>query len=295
MEGIREQFEREFRLWRRPLHRKLLQAPLRVVRTRLVAQLARRLPRPLELETPTFWGGRMRIVLPEGVSHALYYNRFLEAGLTRFMLERLRPGMVFLDVGAHFGYFSLLASELVGRQGAVHAFEPTPDTFQRLGANTSARPNVRIHRLALWSERTELDFHDYGLEFSGLNSFTELRLPAARRPKTRISSSLHRVRAVPLDAFLHERGLRPNLVKIDAESAELKVLEGMTETLAGPRPLLSVEVGDLEVAAAPASRELIAFLAARGYRALEFTGSGFEPHEPRESYPPGNLFFVPEG
>lgn len=295
MEGIREQFEREFRLWRRPLHQKLLYAPLRVVRTRLVARLARRLPRPLELKTPTFWGDRMRIVLPEGVSHALYYNRFLEAGLTWFMLERLGPGMVFVDVGAHFGYFSLLASQLVGREGAVHAFEPTPDTFQRLCANTSGRPNLEIHQLALWSERTELDFYDYGVEFSGLNSFTELRLPPEQRRSRRIAASRCRVPAVPLDAFLHEHAVRPDLVKIDAESAELEVLRGMPETLAGPRPLLCVEVGDLEVAGAPGSRELIGLLTARGYRALEFTGSGFEPHEPRKSYSPGNLFFVPEG
>ncbi len=65
--------------------------------------------------------------------------------------------MVFFDVGAHFGYYSLLASTLVGKAGAIHAFEPTPSTFEVLRRNAD-EPNVRVDNVALWTKRKWLEF-----------------------------------------------------------------------------------------------------------------------------------------
>ena len=51
---------------------------------------------------------------------------FFGEGLTRMLLSHLKPEMTFIDVGAQLGYFTLLASWLVGESGHVHSFEPTP-------------------------------------------------------------------------------------------------------------------------------------------------------------------------
>ena len=62
----------------------------------------------------TFWGGRHSGVLPEATSTLVYRWGFFDPPVARTLLTTLDQGMVFVDVGAHFGFFSLLASELVG-------------------------------------------------------------------------------------------------------------------------------------------------------------------------------------
>ena len=63
------------------------------------------------LTATTFWGGRMEIVVPEAVSTQIFRYGFFEEDVCLFLLKSLRPGMVCVDVGAHFGFFTLLASE----------------------------------------------------------------------------------------------------------------------------------------------------------------------------------------
>jgi FkbM family methyltransferase len=67
-----------------------------------------------------------------------------EAGTTRLFQVLLKPGMTVVDVGAHIGYYTVLASRLVREEGRVYAFEPDPDTFAVLIENikTKAIPNV---------------------------------------------------------------------------------------------------------------------------------------------------------
>src|ERR1700694_4042840 len=61
-----------------------------------------------------------------------------ERELVHLMKRTLKPGMTVLDLGANIGYFSALASGLVGNSGQVHAFEPMPQNVSRLRQNLSA-------------------------------------------------------------------------------------------------------------------------------------------------------------
>ena len=83
--------------------------------------------RPFKVTYTTLWGSKMRFFLPEG--GMVYYYGFWEANLTNFFINFLKEGDVFIDIGAHVGYYSVLASDLVGASGKVYAFEPTPRTF----------------------------------------------------------------------------------------------------------------------------------------------------------------------
>src|SRR6266576_456276 len=67
----------------------------------------------------TFWNGRFDVVLPEGTSTHIWRYGFFESDVCTFMLRGLEPGMVFVDVGAHFGFFTLLGSDLVTGEGLV--------------------------------------------------------------------------------------------------------------------------------------------------------------------------------
>src|SRR5258706_5554160 len=96
---------------------KLMRAPLRMGISRVLTRFSRWRSRPVHARARIFWGQTMEIAFPDAVSIAIYQFGFFESGLTRIVLENLKPGMTFFDVRAHFGYFTLLASHLAGKHG----------------------------------------------------------------------------------------------------------------------------------------------------------------------------------
>lgn len=241
----------------------------------------------------TFWGHEMSIALPEEVSISIHRYGFVDYDLTAFLLSHLRPGATVLDVGAHIGYYTMWASALVGGAGKVVAFEPTPSTLSVLWRNADRLPNASVVPAAVWSKREELVFHDHGLGYSAYNSAFQARLPDAVR--ARIPSRAFTVEAICLDDYVRAEGMTVDFVKIDTESAEAHVLSGMRELLSDQRPVVSLEVGDLDVPGAPTSRELVDTLMATGYEPWELRGGVPVPHRPQTHYAYQNLLFAPAG
>jgi FkbM family methyltransferase len=261
--------------------------PWRTVYPRLLLKTGR----SQALTATTFWGGRMEIVVPEAVSTQIFRYAFFEEDVCLFLLKSLRPGMVCVDVGAHFGFFTLLASELVGPEGRVVALEPMPETFARLARNVAEHrscDNITPLQSAAYSSAATLTFCDYGLVYSAFNSAFGARLPSGRR-----SCGEVRVAARTCDDLVGTLGLpRVDVIKIDAESSELHVVRGAQRTIARFRPRIVVEVGDFDLPGVASSRELVQSLLALGYRAYERSQFDLTPHVPRATYDYGNLLFV---
>jgi len=261
--------------------------PWRMVYPRLLLKTGR----CQALTATTFWGGRMEIVVPEAVSTQIFRYGFFEEDVCLFLLKSLRPGMVCVDVGAHFGFFTLLASELVGLEGRVVALEPMPETFARLARNVAEHrscDNITPLQSAAYSSATTLTFCDYGLVYSAFNSAFGARLPSGRR-----SCGEVRVAARTCDDLVDALGLpRVDVIKIDAESSEMHVLRGAERTIDQFYPRVIVEVGDFDLAGVASSSELVGSLLALGYRAYERTQYDVSLHEPRARYDYGNLLFV---
>lgn len=251
----------------------------------------------------TFWGEPFHAVLPERVSMTIFRYGFFEEELTRTFLRFLKPGMVFFDVGSHFGYFSLLALRLVGPTGQVHAFDPTPSTFQVLSKNLAGRPNVRLNNAAAYSSDDTLTFNDFGVEYSAFNSLYAGKIE--RDERRGLTPRSVQVNAVALDGYIARTGVVPDFLKIDAEGAELDILRGMERTLAEKRPMLTLEVGDIAPPSGAEnltpSRDVVKFMLDRGYRGLEHRpeagrggGEGtFVDHVLRDRYDYQNILFVP--
>ncbi|MDR7544225.1 MAG: FkbM family methyltransferase [Armatimonadota bacterium] len=192
----------------------------------------------------TFWGDVMHVLLPEG--SPIYYWGLIdgeEFNLTCFMVDRLGIGQTVIDVGAHFGYYTLLASALVGETGGVHAFEPTPRTFSILAANTSGRQGAIVHQKAMWKAEQTLMLVDFGPQAGAFNTLLSRQEDARRNILERYgrTASVLPVEATTLDAYCRERGVRPSFIKIDAEGAEYQIVLGAT-TVLRCQPVLSVEI-----------------------------------------------------
>jgi FkbM family methyltransferase len=264
---------------------RFLRYPLRRLRS-----LMHRITGPVEVTCTVFTGQRMRVVLPEIVGADIYQRSYIEPTLTRVLLETLRPGMVFVDVGAHYGYHSLVASEAVGQRGLVLAFEPARHTFEVLLKNVGLLENVRAHQLAVHSASGTMDLQDFGIRHSALNTLMRTaRVPDAERRQLRAAT--YPVPCVTLDEFVLLAGVMPDVVKLDAEGSELSILRGMRRILVEGSPLVTVETGDYEGMGSPGTALCIDFLNRLGYRCLEYT-NGLRPHDRRSRYGYDNLYFV---
>ncbi len=188
----------------------------------------------------TFFGAEMELVLPSATEIYLFGAKThdSEIRLARFLINNLKAGDTFCDVGAHFGYFSLLASQLVGETGKVVAFEASLSTFGILEKNVAPYPNTTpLHRAAS-SEDTTLTFHEFPALYSEYNSLTPD--VAAGWMKKNPSRPI-KVQGVRLADYFRKEGIRPKIIKVDVEGAEPQVLAGLEPYLVDNSPVLIME------------------------------------------------------
>lgn len=240
-------------------------------------------------------GGRVfRGVLPEAVTTSVWRKGVHDEDTTMMLRGLLDEGDTFVDVGAHFGYFSLLAADLVGTSGRVICLEPMPEAFAYLKRNTAGLGGeVVLHNSAAWDRRVTLDFADAGVVNSSLNSAFAFR----ERTLTRVDPVQVEVQACPLDEVLADIG-PVHGIKVDAESAELNVLRGAASVLKAHRPWVVVELGDLNAdervtTHPPASEQIQRLMTDLGYRAHTVTGGRVLPADLRSPVRYLNVLYRP--
>ena len=289
-----EKLNESVRLARRGKLVKLLRHPVRMGGSKVLENISTILNLSFPVRADLFWTDTIIALVPEHVSCQIIRYGFFEEGLTRMMLEVLKPGMVFFDVGAHIGYYTVLACHIVGEKGTVHAFEPTPRTFEILRRNAKDKRNVILNNIAVSSSREMMKFRYYGPKYFAFNSAKSPRI--SNSVGRRLRSNEIVIEATSLDAYIMERGSRPDFLKIDVESSEWDVLQGAQHVLTKIRPVVSLEVGDFGINGVAPSRDLVRYLLEYGYRVYEY-GSPNEPlvkHEVKENYCYDNLLFIPE-
>lgn len=149
-----------------------------------------------------------------------------EPALTDFYIRNIAAGMTYLEIGANIGYFTVLASTLVGHTGRVHAFEPEPKAFSLLTLN--CRTNhcsylCELIPLAVSNVNRACTLNSFQHNF-GSSSLSEL--PEALLLEFGEQSVPQTVQCTTLDAFYVNRDLVFDFVKIDAEGAEPLIFEG---------------------------------------------------------------------
>lgn len=267
---------------------KVIKTPIKM----LYSQILINSKKTIKTKAKTFWDENIFVVIPEVVSINIYRYGFFEEGLTKMVLKYLKAGMTFLDIGAHFGYFTLLGSYIVGQKGQVHSFEPTPSTFKILIENVSDKNNVVLNNKAVFSQKKFITINDYGIEYSAFNSMYGARLPEDKLEKLTLNK--YEIEAVTIDEYIENKGIRPDFIKIDAESAEYQILIGMERTIEKYHPIISIEVGDFGVEGVPASKELISYLENRSYEPYEFKDGKILQHVPKNNqYKYDNILFLP--
>ncbi len=166
-------------------------------------------------------------------------NRIHEATTTGIFRKILKPGHVFLDLGANIGYFSLLASKLVGDGGKVFAFEPETKNFFYLKKNIEVNgyKNIFPFQKAVSNQNgiTKLFFCEYDSGHHTINQCEGVDVYSHGRPTVNQATEIEMVK---LDDFLADKTTHVDVIKMDIEGAEALAVDGLKGILTNNREII---------------------------------------------------------
>ena len=158
---------------------------------------------------------------------------YWESFYTLFCKRTIQPGWICFDVGANYGYFTTLFSELVGPRGRVIAFEPNPRTLDCLRRSCSQLANVQISGLVVSHVKGNVDFWIQDDNTANNSVFGGTAGPRSQ-PLNLLCDTLDALTAkLP----------RVDFVKIDVEGGEMSVWDGMQTMInRGARILMEIRL-----------------------------------------------------
>jgi len=177
-------------------------------------------------------GIKFSLDLNESIDSFIYHTGTYEPMTVAFANKYLKPGMTAFDVGANIGWYTLRFAGLVRENGRVIAFEPMSQAFLKLKSNVELNEfqNIILEKLALSDTTQEGQacfFHSWRLDVGGL-------------PNTLDNEEA--VSFVTLDEYVSGNHLdRIDLIKIDVEGYEHKVIQGGLKTIQRLKPTMIIE------------------------------------------------------
>jgi len=224
-------------------------------------------------------------VLLDHIKAGLLYER----DVSLFMIRVLRPGDVFIDVGANIGFMTVLSGALVGPTGRVFAFEPGRNNLPELRHNIALNgfQHVEVIESPVSDRVEEVDFYLYDGDGNGNALFDAGKLPRNDPTRTTrvslVSSTLD-----ALTARFQQAG-PVKLLKMDAEGAETRIINGGSEFLKQTRiPFVIAELHPSALHMMGTSpEELRALMESHGYQTYVLPYEGNLP----KFVPPGTTIF----
>ncbi|PKP57304.1 MAG: hypothetical protein CVT88_09110 [Candidatus Altiarchaeales archaeon HGW-Altiarchaeales-1] len=165
-------------------------------------------------------GSKMYIDPKRNPAIALYEIGGYENAETELFESQINEGDVVIDIGANVGYYTLIATKLVGKNGKVYAFEPDPTNFSFLKRSVEINNygNVICEQKAVSNENGKLKLFLHKFQtgaytiVGGGNNYVE-------------------VETVKLDDYFENKNFKVDLIKMDIEGAEGLALEGIKKIL----------------------------------------------------------------
>jgi FkbM family methyltransferase len=181
-----------------------------------------------------------------------------ELHLTRAFERYCRPGMTVVDVGANLGYYSLLASRLVGPAGRVIALEPNSENCRLLLSSLRLNDSTNVELLPIAADvTTGWAYYSTHVGSNGglVDGADLLARPGVVVPTFRLDDVVSG---------------RVDFLKMDVEGAEGRVVRGATRLIERDRPIVTTELKDemLTRVSDMSVREYLGYFESIGYRPI---------------------------
>lgn len=211
----------------------------------ILSRISRWLNIPIDLSVQLTTGSNMKVVLPDTLSTVVAYTGDFETEVTEYLKRYLKPGDIFFDVGAHFGLRSLQACDITMGDVKIISFEPGKRQLDILKRNLSGESQVNIVSKAVSNASgKKLSLTLFDTRFVGSSTLEEPRLMKTHLRKALQSSTKQVVSTISIDDYCRANEIIPDLLKLDVENHELKVLQGARRILKKYHPKIILEVGD---------------------------------------------------
>ena len=184
-------------------------------------------------------GGTMVVETGDVVGRVLTASGVWEPHVTEAFRARLGAGDICVDIGAHVGYYTLLASTLVGPTGHVYAFEPSPGVYRALEQNVARNgvTNVTALNIAAGADGSTGVLYELAEGSSG-NSSLSPRLLDSPHAGTADDYASVEVEICAADARVPAEELaRVRMIKVDVEGYEVEALRGVERILDAGAPV----------------------------------------------------------
>jgi len=166
----------------------------------------------------------------------IYYSGYWERKNTTFIMKLIKenPVKTFFDIGANIGYYSILVSKYVDK---TYCFEPSKVNYERLKLNIQLNPNcyIKSYRVGLGNANENVKLYHSGKDSGSYST---------AKPKN-YNNTFEYIKIIRFDDFFKNNDIDEiDLIKIDAEGSEMKVLYGMENTLKNNYIKLLIEIND---------------------------------------------------
>lgn len=172
----------------------------------------------------THYGFDSIVNIKDQIGRDIFFHGVYEPVTTAVIEHLLRPGDIFVDVGANIGFFTLLAAERVSQKGRVYAFEPSSRIRKMLvqAIKINSYNNIEVDSRACTQRSGVFSLKANDISQLGGTKVTKI---------TRINDE-NLINGVSVDEFVAEKEInRIDLLKMDIEGGEEEALKGMLQTL----------------------------------------------------------------
>lgn len=200
-------------------------------------------------------GIKMRVDISDYIGYMAYFG-FTNETIPNFY-KLIADGMNILDIGSNIGFVLLNISKRLGSRGKVFGFEPDAENFKVL------RENVELNTFK------NIEIFNYGL--GDISSVQKLYRPTdsnlgANRINNDVVDNFSYVKIQKLDTFIENKKIKIDLVKIDVEGFEYKVLLGAENFIKTQKPIFYIELDDNNLKQqGDSAKKLIQLLGSHGY------------------------------
>jgi FkbM family methyltransferase len=160
-----------------------------------------------------------------------------EPAFSNLLVQSLSEGMIFFDIGANAGYYTLIGAKCVRSRGRVIAFEPVPFNVDVINEQ------IQLNDLAAFCTVEPVAVNNANqkvqLVIPERNANSHIR--ELNAPHVRTGGDTAWVESISLDSYVEHHGI-PDVIKMDIEGAEVEALKGAEKLLASRKTLWFVSI-----------------------------------------------------
>jgi len=193
--------------------------------------------------TYTFFNEKISLILPSSLDIYLTGGKThsSEIRLSKYLVRTLNSESTFIDIGAHYGFFSLLASQIIQEpKGMILSYEASAESYKVLEKNVKVHSQIKPNHTAVSHSNEALTFYEFPSKYSEYNSKDIKQYENESWFKKNLPLDIT-IPATTLDEIAEAIRGNIDVIKIDTEGSEAEIIKGGMDVLGNKNPILILE------------------------------------------------------